>query len=61
VLISGRLLALLPINVRKSLVPGKRAAAAFKSDTSNLSTFLVTRKKVNTPEYSQNYKIRKLW
>jgi hypothetical protein len=45
VLMSGGILALFPINVQKSLVPGKRAAAAFNSDTSNLSTFLASNKK----------------
>jgi hypothetical protein len=60
---SDGLLACLPINVRKSLVPGNKAAAAFNRDTSNSSTFLASNStkmnKMSIPQHGDDSKIRK--
>jgi hypothetical protein len=60
---SGGLWDLLPIKVRKSLVPGNKAAAAFSRDTSNSPTFLAsnsrTLNKISTPQHSDDSEVWK--
>jgi hypothetical protein len=60
---SDGILDLLPIKVRKSLVPGNKAAAAFNRDTSNSPTFLASNSrkfnKMSTPQHGDDSKIWK--